>query len=101
MFKKEIYLQIKNMLKDLGLEIRKLKNDIKNGMREKQLVYKIQWTLADKKYQYRHHHIARSELRGRTRDQIEKPSKDHKADESYIEQIKNEWIKMIEESVAA
>jgi hypothetical protein len=37
---------------------------------------------------YRHHHIAYCELRGRTRDQIEKPREDNKPNEYEINRIK-------------
>ncbi len=37
---------------------------------------------------YRHHHIAYCELRGRTRDQIEKPGKFNLPDEREIQAIK-------------
>ena len=45
-----------------------------------------QSALIDMKYGYRHHHIAYCELRGKTRDQIEKSKKS--TCESYINTIK-------------
>lgn len=40
---------------------------------------------------YRHHHIAYCELRGRTRDQIEKPGKYNQPDEKKIQAIKEAY----------
>ena len=48
---------------------------------------------------YRHYHIAYCELRGKTRDQIEKPGEYHKANELEIERIKNEYAWSPEEIV--
>ena len=97
--KKEIYQEIKNQLKTLALEIRVVKNEIKKGMRENQLVYKLQWDLTSKRYEFRHRHIARCELRGRTRDEIEKPAENNKTNDAYIEQIKKDWTERINEAI--
>ena len=45
---------------------------------------------------FRHHHIAYCELRGRTRDQIENPRIDNLPDESTINRIKEEYAWEIE-----
>jgi len=41
--------------------------------------------------EFRHHHIAFCELRGRLRDEIEKPANNNLANEDVIEKIKNHW----------
>ena len=51
-----------------------------------------QWTLMNMKSDYRHHHIAYSELLGRNRDQIESPSSDQTGlYECNIRSIKEEY----------
>jgi hypothetical protein len=47
-----------------------------------------QYELRSLKSQFRIRHIAYCELRGRSRDQIEKPGKDHLPDEKKIQEIK-------------
>ena len=47
-----------------------------------------EWTLFQVSQEYRHSHIAYCELRGRTRDQIEKPREGNEPNESHIEAIK-------------
>ena len=56
-----------------------------------------QSTLVDMKYEYRHHHIAYCELRGKTRDQIEKSKK--LACEHYINTLKTKYALEIEEII--
>jgi hypothetical protein len=49
-------------------------------------------------YEYRHHHIAYCELRGRTRLQIEPKTREHnEPNENYIKQIKEKYAWTIEE----
>lgn len=95
---REIYQEIKNQFKELALEIRVLKNEVKKGMRENQLVYKLQWDLTSKRYEFRHLHISKCELfHKKERKQIEIPAENNKPNESYIEKIKLEWISRINE----
>ena len=42
-------------------------------------------------YLARHLNIAWGELRGRTRDQIEKPAKDNLPNEEYVSKLKTKW----------
>jgi len=68
----ETMVELKQYLKDSAVQIRELKRKHK----EVQRMYKgggsKYWSeLWDKRHAYRHYHIAYSELRGRTRSQIE------------------------------
>lgn len=44
------------------------------------------------KYEYRHLHIALCELRGRKREQIEKPADNNRPNETYIEKLKTQIL---------
>jgi len=73
---------------------------IKNG--QKQLAAKIREHHDDwDSVTFRHQHIAYCELRGRTRDQIEKPGEDNEPNEDWITKLKNEWGQEITEWRAA
>lgn len=84
---------LKNLLKEKAAYIRsqrkaaRLLKEAGQGTRasaiHNSLLDDIRW--------YRHHHIAYCELRGKTRDQIEKPGEFHKANEQIIERIKTQY----------
>lgn len=83
--------QFKEEQKELAKRIRKLKSQRKespNGY-----VHGLE-SLSD---DYRHHHIAYCELRGRTREQIEIPAKGNEPNNGYITTIKDRWLKKLEE----
>jgi len=46
---------------------------------------------------FRHQHIAYCELRGKKREEIERPAQDNKPDEDWISRVKNEWESLIQE----
>ncbi len=46
---------------------------------------------------FRHQHIAYCELRGKQRDEIERPAQDNKPDEQWIVNIKSEWEPKVQE----
>ena len=50
-------------------------------------------------YEFRHNHIAYCELRGRTREQIERPGENNLPNEDYITKIKTSWMEKINENV--
>lgn len=86
-------LELKNYLKELAVEIREYKEKHKeiqrqNGGGGSGYI----GDLYRRQYLYRHHHIAYSELRGRTRDQIERPKEDNKPNEKVIAQIKEKFF---------
>lgn len=81
--------ELKMKLKEMGLEIRKTRTELKkyqieNGGGGSVLMCRLNGM----KYTCRHHHIAYSELRGKTREQIEKPRENNYANESEIKRIK-------------
>lgn len=99
---KEIYKEIKEELKSLAIEIKNLKTERNDSFRENDIdkASTIQWKhLPRAKYEYRHKHIARCELKGRNRNQIEIPNENNQPNETYIKQIKEEWIKRLNETI--
>ena len=83
--------ELKYLLKDLGKEIRLEKELLKERHRNKQYNYTNDTKVLRLKYQYRHKHIAYSELRGRTRKEIEKPSDTNLPNEKLIEELKKQY----------
>ena len=61
--------------------------------------YKLNYIPGGLSYEFRHNHIAYCELRGRTRDQIEKPADCNLPNEVYIEKIKSKWMEKINETI--
>ncbi len=90
---------LKQLLKDTASQIRKVRAEFKNAQRNdiynSNTGYKyieLQHQLLKLQYEYRHHHIAYCELRGRTRSQIEPKIREHnEPNESYIKQIKEKY----------
>ena len=78
--------KLKEILKEKATKIRD--NRAKLKMPETKYKDIIQSDLHYMKIDYRHHHISYCELRGKTRDQIEKPKSGNKPDEYMIEKIK-------------
>ena len=91
----------KSKLKILAKEIRELKDQRPLRNRGNKDLDQIVNSIYQLKYYFRHTHIAYCELRGRTRDQIEKPSNVNKANEKYIEKIKKEILEKYDEKVRA
>jgi hypothetical protein len=82
--------ETKEYLKKLAIEIKNLKS--------KRKPYNAgQFEILKLKYEFRHHHIACCELKGRTREQIERPAKYNPANQKYINQIKERIVKRYEE----
>lgn len=84
-------------LKILSKEIRELKNQRPLRNRGTKSLGQIEISIYQLKYHFRHTHIAYCELRGRNRDQIEKPAENNKANEKYIEKIKKEILEKYDE----
>lgn len=84
-------------LKTLAVKIRDLKDHRPMGNRGGKDIWTIDSEISNLKYIYRHTHIAYCELRGRTRDEIERPSENNKANQTYIDQIKNRIVKAFED----
>ena len=79
---------MKEQMKAWAKEIRQLKSIRKLIHRGTRDLQEIEYKIKMFKWEFRHHHIAACELRGRTRDQIEKPRKNNKPSQRYIDQIK-------------
>lgn len=63
--------------------------------------YELKFIPGGMSYEFRHNHIAYCELRGRTRDQIEKPAENNLPNETYIEKIKQRWLEKNDEILRA
>jgi len=83
-------LELKDWLKNKAVEIKETRKLHKEAQR----------TDNDNSYMgplwyesclYRHHHIAYSELKGRTRDQIEKPRQNNLPNEEKIKKIREKY----------
>jgi len=95
--------KLKAQLKETANEIRRTRFHHKEAQRANLLTTanKLLWKLHDLQYEYRHHHIAYCELRGRTRDQIEpKIRENNNPNERYIREIKEKYAWTPEEIVA-
>ena len=75
------YKELKEKLKTLAKEIKDMK-----GQR-KQVPNGYVAGLDSARYRFRHHHIAYCMLRGRTRDEIERPADYNRPNETYISEI--------------
>jgi hypothetical protein len=84
--------ETKSKLKSIASEIRALKNQRPLKNRGAKKLWEIESNLNQLRYHFRHTHIAYCELRGRSRDQIEKPSESNKPNQSYIDKIKKEIL---------
>jgi len=98
---KKIY-ELKKLLKDKAAYIRGCRNtarDLKQCGRGPE-AHNINIGLVNVSFVYRHYHIAYCELRGRTRDQIEKPLRALPVIESRIKEIKETFTEeVIDEAV--
>lgn len=87
-----MFKKIKEKLKVYAVEIRRLKSTRKLKNRGKRNLSDIQLDINKLKYEFRHLHIAYCELRGRKREQIEKPSIYNTPNQRYIDSLKKEFI---------
>lgn len=69
-------------------EIRKIHKENQRSRNDNRLSCKLYGASRD----YRHYHIAYSELRGVIRERIEKPRKDNLPNEEWIKQIKEKYL---------
>jgi len=84
-------LELKQWLKDEGLRIKEIRNKHKNNQRlnnDNGLMCKLFMAARD----YRHHHIAYSELRGHIRSEIENPRDNNLPNEDLILSIKEKYF---------
>jgi hypothetical protein len=87
--------KLKTYLKENALTIRETRIKLKNtqrGIDNEFPTWKLESKLSGFVYDYRHHHIAYCELRGKTRLQIEqKVKKNNEPSESYISDIQDKY----------
>ena len=83
--------ELKHWLITKGTEIRETKKVLKESQRKNGAAWKWQLKVLNMSRDYRHHHIAYSELKGRTREQIENPREDNLPNEDYIREIKEKY----------
>jgi len=99
MTRKQLLQKIKQEQKARAKEIRELKSTRKQDKRNGRQLYAIESDIVWEKYEFRHHHIAYCEMRGRTRDQIECPREDNLPVQREIDRIKEEWMEQLDEDV--
>ena len=89
---------VKNELKNKAVEIRNLKAQIKEKMRNHDFSGHHQFFLFKLKREYRHRHIAYCLLKGRTYKQIEtKCAEDNDPNKNLIEKYKTEYIELFKQ----
>jgi len=84
------FKELKPTLKNWAKEIRVLKTHRKNDKRGNITLTQIESEIFHLKKKYRHYHIVYCELRGKSRDQIEKPSIYNPASEFFLKNIKKD-----------
>jgi hypothetical protein len=89
-------MSLKSYLKQEAQNIRSTRNDLKKYQQEHNgcdgNFYCLLRTLV---YNYRHHHIAYSLLRGKKYESIEKPAENNKPNFQFIQEIQNEHTKNV------
>jgi len=85
--------KLKSYLKETAANIRKTRQEYKEAQRGRKTSWGLLGELHQLQRDYRHHHIAYCELRGRTRDQIERTLRDDtpRPNERYINEIKEKY----------
>ena len=83
--------ELKQWLKDHAPTIRSTKQEHKEAQRAGKSSWKLQSKVLGLKYEYRHRHIAYSQLRGRKREQIECPRDNNLPNETYITALMGEY----------
>lgn len=80
------YQEIKQELKSLAKQIKNKKEEHKEAQRQNK--DNLAWHVVSKfKYEFRHRHIAMSIIRGRKREEIERPASDNQPSEEYIKKL--------------
>ena len=76
--------QLKSEIKTLAEQIKTSSRAFKDAQRAGTVTWQLRGELGKAQYEFRHKHIVASLLRGRTRDQIERPLKGNGPSEEYI-----------------
>jgi len=87
---REKLFELKTDLKGKAKKIKADRQEHKQQQRE-QNDHSMGWEVYKLSRDFRHHHIAYCELRGRTRDQIEQPREGNEPNEKLIDSIKSEY----------
>ena len=88
--------ELKACLKEMACELTVRKTDLKISQRANLAeAATLMWSLCWKRADYRNHHIAYCELKGRTRDQIEQPRKGNEPNESAIASVKAKYAEVL------
>lgn len=95
----EMLWEAKEELKVLGREIRALKQSRKLDKRGDRPLWRIDADIFSLRHTIRWRHISYCEIRGRSREQIERPREGNEANERIISKIKEEWLGKIDEDV--
>ena len=86
------FSKLKQILKEKAASIRLAKNELKEHQREHGGYdggyFKL---IKDIAYEFRHHHIAYSLLKGKKYEEIEQPGKENVPNMDYIEEIRNAY----------
>jgi len=99
MKRKQLLQKVKEEQKARAKDIRELKNTRKQDKRNGRSLYAIEGDIAWEKHEFRHHHIAYCEMRGRTREEIECPREDNLPVQREIDSIKDKWMEQLDEDV--
>lgn len=95
--KSRIMSSIKEQLIGMANEIRELKTHRPLSNRVTWDIDELDCHIKAISAEFRSTHIAYCEVRGKTRDQIEKPSDNNKADEYWVTRIKDHLLAKLEE----
>ena len=90
------YQEIKEELKALAKQIKSKRIEYKEAQRNNKLTWRIISDLDELVYQFRHRHIAMSIIRGRLREEIEKPGRYNLPNEHYIADLVEEYEKILQ-----
>jgi len=91
------YQEIKEELKALAKKIKNTKKEYKEAQRANKwdTAWRIGNAVDNLKYEFRHRHIAMSIIRGRNRDEIERPGPYNLPNEQYIKL----WVEKYEQAL--
>ena len=92
------YAELKSQLKEWAKQIRVYKNHRKFENRGNYTLSFLDYEILKLKWEFRHHHIAYCELRGRQYHEIERPSESNLPDRKFVDGIKTHWSEMYNES---
>lgn len=94
--------ELKAWLKENCLVIRSSRRDFRECQRKGGASLNPNgWVFSSLKYEYRHRHIVYSQLRGRTREEIERPKENNLPNETYILSLMEQYGEKHEQTICA